>query len=387
MSSWPWIRGAKGITTPDDDPRPLVSDLIEKYRTEINQVKRGLAATEDLLHLYDRNKHDDLWILRFLRSHRGDIERAQEAALSTMLYRKQYNLDSKDIRSISPQMRLGDDVIAQYRNELDQVKQTLANDDFLHLYDPQKHTDHWLLPSLLSEHGDPVRAADSARGAMILEVNQAPSQDDDNDNNDDSPPNNNNNNNGSSIDDIHEVFQRFVKHGTQQDALTMVHPDLHKHGVVFYLNISSIDTHKLAEMNQEDWNASMAYVNEYQFQWNDYITRTTGRLTKACHIVDVGGIGLDAYNKMAQEKYASATTFLEDFYPQAVQAYLVCHAPIWIEAPWRILKPLLPRRVVSKLDFLNPKDYEQDHRRILEFIPDKLLPQRFGGKYDIWPPA
>lgn len=167
----------------------------------------------------------------------------------------------------------------------------------------------------------------------------------------------------------------------------MCHPDLHKHGVVFYLSLASINTHKLAELKQEDWNASMAYVNEYQFQWNDYITRTTGRLTKACHIVDVGGIGLDTYNGTAQEKYTSATTFLEDFYPQAVQAYLVCHAPIWIEAPWRILKSLLPTRVVSKLDFLNPKDYEQDHQRLLDFVPDELLPQRFGGKHEIWPPA
>jgi len=398
MSGWPWMRDVDPTSfinvetndnhddddDDDDDARPLISQLIADHRTTIDQVRKELA-NDDLFHLYDKTKHDDLWVLRFLLSHNHDPDRAVVAARATMLYRKKYNLDAKDFRSLSPQMRFGSQHVTAYRTEIDRVKQLLSNDDLLHLYDETKHNDVWLLPFVLRNRKDSHAAAEEARTAMILEKQSS---------NNITNSNNNNTKDSKSKsrrvrfdENIHSTFLRFVNYGMKDDALIMVQPDVKRRGVVFYLTVSSIDTHELAELEQEDWNASMAYVNEFQFQWNDYMTRTTGRLTKAVHIVDVAGIGLDTYNGIAQEKYTTATKFLEDFYPQAVQAYLVCHAPIWIEAPWRILKPLLPTRVVSKLDFLNPNDYDQDYQKLLKFMPEHLLPLRFGGKYEGWPPA
>lgn len=274
-----------------EDRRPPVKEMISEYRDLIDTVQKELSEND----LYDQAKHDDLWILRFLLSHKKNTERALEAAKSTLIFRQKRSLDSKDIRFTPPQDR-------------DKVQDN-------------------------------------------------------------------------------EPFHRFMDGGVGLDGVTEVVPDKKRGGSIFYFNISSIDTHKLAEVDAEDWMIGMNYVNEWSFQWLDYITRTTGRLTKSVHIVNVEGIYFSMYNMTTQTKYTNAAHAMQDCYPQAVQAYLVCHAPIWIEGPWKLLKPLLPTRVVEKLDFLNPKKYEEDLDRLLQFVSKEYLPSRFGGEYEQWPPA
>jgi hypothetical protein len=310
MSGWPWMNNStaevsqssvgggdaeagKNEVADKDDSRPLIGDLISEYRNLIDQVQLQLQTEE----LYEATKHDDLWILRFLLSHKKDVERALSAAKATLSYRKKYSLDENDIRGVPPQ-------------------------------------------------------------------------------------------DNRSSDAVHDAaFQRFINHGVGKDGLNLVVPDTKRCGVVFYFNIADLDTHQLAKVDQEDWISGLSYVNEWQFQWNDYITRTTGRLTKSVHVVDVEGIYLSMYDYTTQDKYTTACNFLQDCYPQGVDAYLVCHAPFWIESPWKLLKPLLPVRVVTKLDFLNPKQYDEDRLRLLQYMPEDLLPERFGGQYSQWPPT
>ena len=300
MSGWPWMKNeqvAIADTCIDDaddefeERRPSVKELISQNRLLIDDVKSELCNHE----LYDETKHDDLWILRFLLSHKKDKRRALAAAEATLVYRKIHSLDERDVRAFPPQHR-------------DQI---LNN----------------------------------------------------------------------------ESFHRLFEEGIGEDSITVVVPDKKRCGVVIYFNVSSIDTHALANVEQEDWLRGMTYVNEFQFQWLDYLTRTTGRLTKSTHIVDVAGIYFSMFNMTTQRKYTSATRAMQDCYPQAVQAYLVCHAPVWIEGPWRYLKPLLPSRVVEKLDFLNPRQYDEDLKRLLQYVPKALLPERFGGENQPWPPA
>lgn len=268
-----------------EDRRPLISDLLAEYQDLIQEFEDRLSGEE----LYDPNKHDDLWMLRFLLSHKKNVDRALSAAKETLEFRKRYKLDDKDIRSIPPQ--------------------------------------------------------------DIKEANDATSR----------------------------AFQTFLDHGVPRNAIRLVVPDTTACGVVVYLNIKDIDTHKLGKMEQGDWIAGVAYVNEWQFQWNDYITRTTGRLTKSIQVIDVSGIHLSMYDKKTQGKYTTAGKEMQNCYPQGVQSYFVCHSPIWIEGPWKILKPLLPVRVVSKLDFLNPKHRRADREKIFQFIPRVHLLPQFGG--------
>jgi hypothetical protein len=108
MSSWPWMKDAQvAIADPvdindDEDRRPSVKELVSEYRELIDQLQNELSKNE----LYDKTKHDDLWILRFLLSHKNDTERALEAAKTTLIFRQEHSLDDKDdIRAFAPQER------------------------------------------------------------------------------------------------------------------------------------------------------------------------------------------------------------------------------------------------------------------------------------------
>ncbi|KAL3926408.1 MAG: hypothetical protein SGBAC_013487 [Bacillariaceae sp.] len=292
MTNWAWMQGAKpsvndSSTSNNDieDSRPLISNLLKDNRELIEELQVQLTKDE----LYDQDKHDELWILRFLLSHKNDLQEALSAAKETLQFRKKYQLDDKDIRSFPPQ-----------------------------------------------EMKEP-------------------------------------------IDRLSRGFQCFLDNGVARDAIRLVVPDKKSCGVVVYFSIKNIDTHKLGEVEQEDWVAGMVYVNESQFQWNDYITRTTGRLTKSIHVIDVSEVFLSMYDSTTQGKYITAGKELQNCYPQCVQSYFVCNSPFWIQGPWNIMKPLLPVRVVSKLDFLNPKEYEPDRDQILRFVPVGQLPPQFGG--------
>jgi hypothetical protein len=318
MSGWPWMKDIK-VTIADpipldpaseenDQARPSVKTLLLEYEELIDQVRKQLELENPL---YDPDKHDDLWIVRFLISHKGNVSRAIQAAETTLEFRHSRKLDERDIRGYPPQ-------------------------------------------------------------------NYNKKNDNDNDKNDDDDDNNN----------IYSPsFQRFMNGGVGDDSISEVVPDVRNGTVHLYINVVSMETHQLAQLDVEYWIAGMCYVNEWSFQWLDYMTRTTGRLTKAVRIVDVAGIQLSMEDRQCQDKYTSAIRVMQDCYPQAVGIILVCHAPIWIQIPWYILRPLMPQRVVAKIDFINPKQRAQDLQRILTYIKEEHLPERFGGKCTEWPPV
>jgi hypothetical protein len=105
-ATWPWMKdgtvAATTTTTPAPpahamDDRPALVDVIAAHRTKIDQVGAALATDP----LYQPNKHDDLWILRFLLSQKN-VQAAIKAALSTLQFRAQHKLDETDIRYSPP---------------------------------------------------------------------------------------------------------------------------------------------------------------------------------------------------------------------------------------------------------------------------------------------
>jgi hypothetical protein len=112
----------------DKDDRPSVKDLIAQHRESIDEVK--IELTEDPL--YEPNKHDDLWIIRFLLSHKLKKKLAVKAAKHTLGYRKKYKLDEKDIRHAVPSSKSENPAIQRYLRYCDE-------DTFLWvLPDPQR---------------------------------------------------------------------------------------------------------------------------------------------------------------------------------------------------------------------------------------------------------
>lgn len=46
---------------------------------------------------------------------------------------------------------------------------------------------------------------------------------------------------------------------------------------------------------------------------------------------------------------------MEDVYPQLLHAIYICNAPSFIHTIWALVRPIMPKRVVSKIDIIEPK--------------------------------
>jgi hypothetical protein len=283
-----------GISVAIADPIPLVNEyddrvsvkaLIEDNRKQIDEVKQCLQADS----LYNAGKHDDLWILRFLLSHKKNKKAAIKAAKATLAFRNRHKLDENDIRHF---------------------------------------------PS----------------GPLCKS-------------------------------DANKRYLKYIPDG----ALQFTVPDI-KRGVIAFLNVDVIDQHELTKnVAREDWLPTYCYVSEWSFQWLDYITRTTGLLTKSVRFVDLKKASLSKFSHEMLKRDAEAMSVMEDCYPQLLQSIFVCNAPVWIQIPWRFLRPLLPTRVVNKFDFITPEKSANERNRLLKYISEDNLPVRFGGNYEPWP--
>jgi len=291
MTSWAWMEGIEvAVADPMSpvnkyDKRLAVKDLIVENRDQIDSVKSDLVANP----LYDPNKHDDLWILRFIMSHKKKKgKRALKAIENTLAFRKEHKID---------------------------------------------------------EWGD-------IRGKPA----------------------------GIDCEHTKRLYEYFEEGTTFQNVL----PD-QKRGLVLFLRIGGIDAHALVKnVDESAWLPYFAYFTEFSHQWLDYITRTTGRLTKHLRIVDLKELTLSKISMEYNRRDGRAMGVMEDCYPQLLQRIYICNSSRWVQIPWRICKPLLPKRVVEKLDFINTS-VTKERSGLLEFISEEHLPERYGGQNSTWP--
>lgn len=152
--------------------------------------------------------------------------------------------------------------------------------------------------------------------------------------------------------------------------------------------MASVDDHALVKnLDESDWLPVFAYFSEWTHQWLDYITRTTGRLTKNVRLANMTGVKLSGVSPESGRRMGKAMEVMEDCYPQLLHGIFMCNPPIWVQIPWRIFRPLLPKRVVQKMDFIAPAKNEKERQRLFAFVSEANLPIRFGGKYETWPIA
>jgi CRAL/TRIO domain len=291
MSSWPWMKGlSQAIADPippinEYDNRPSVKGIIEGNRKQIDEVKKDLKTDP----LYDENKHDELWILRFLLSHKKNPRTSLQAAKSTLLFRKERNLDEKDIRFCPLDKSCEDEAVQLY-----------------HL--------------------------SCTENAIIFSV-----------------------------------------------------PDT-KRGVVAFLDFAGVDHHKLLEnVDQAALLSTFCYLNEWSFQWVDYVSRTTGRLTKSVRLIDMINFSFSSLSYEGIQRDGKVMGIMEDCYPQLLQSLFVCNPPAWIHIPWKICRVIMPKRVVSKIDFIVPAKNKKERMRLFPYISEEKLPVRYGGMHEPWP--
>lgn len=294
MSLFPWLKecGSKIMDPPiapvnEHDVRVNVNDLIKEYQPKIDLVRNELVLDP----LYNKNKHDDLWILRFLLSHKQKVKEAVKAAKFTLAFRKEHSLDASDIRYTTPRTGFAKDSLTRYL------------------------------------------------------------------------------------------------HYCKDDSLLFTLPDQTR-GVVAFINIGGVPQDELVKnVPESDWLPCFMYYSEWAYQWQDYITRTTGRLTKSIRLIDARELKLTGMNRELVKRDGKVMGIMEDCYPQLLQGIYICHAPIFMQIPWRLLRPLLPKRVTSKIDFISPTTNENECRRLLQYVTMEHLPTIFGGTNEHWPPV
>ena len=86
-------------TSKDHDERPFIGDLLKKNASNIEAVRKIIEG--DPLYKKGNNVslYDDIWILRFLLSHKNNVKSASKAAVKTMHFRDEHKLNELgDIR-------------------------------------------------------------------------------------------------------------------------------------------------------------------------------------------------------------------------------------------------------------------------------------------------
>lgn len=265
---------------PEDD-RPAVKDLIKEHGAKIEKIRESLLDHP----LYDVNKHDDLWILRFWLSHKKS-QAATNAAKYTLEFRKTYNLDEKDIRSIPP---------------------------------------HQVESGTLRDFTDSVKG-----------------------------------------------------------ALAFTHPNPRR-GVIGYMKIANMNPDMMVERFTEDhWLEAFMYNSEWSFQTLDYVTRTTGRLTKSIRFIDLSGFKMSLYNREISRRDGKVMGIMEDCYPQLLEFVYVCNPPTFLNILWKLIRVVMPKRVINKFDIVIPKD-RTSRKKFIRHISEEDLPDYYGGKNPMEP--
>jgi hypothetical protein len=79
------------------DDRPLIADLLVTHSKAIASVEEGIKANDTGKELYIKGGnpkcYDDIWILRYVLSHRGNVKSATKAAIKTMIFREEKKLN------------------------------------------------------------------------------------------------------------------------------------------------------------------------------------------------------------------------------------------------------------------------------------------------------
>jgi hypothetical protein len=124
---------------------------------------------------------------------------------------------------------------------------------------------------------------------------------------------------------------------------------------------------------------------EWMFQVLDSTTRRTGRLTKGIRFVDLGGFSLRQNNRECINRNAKNARECQDHYPQMLASIYVINVIPIFQGAYRLLKPLLPKRFVEKLNIINPVKSKKEKMLLLKHISVEDLPVRFGGDFEEWP--
>lgn len=98
-------RQSSSLTLPYDT-RPFIRDLLKDNASKIESVRSILQSDSNFNKCDNTSRYDDIWILRFLLSHKNNVKSAAKAAIETMHFREERKLNELgDIRHRAPSLR------------------------------------------------------------------------------------------------------------------------------------------------------------------------------------------------------------------------------------------------------------------------------------------
>lgn len=255
------------------------------------------------------------------------------------------------------------ELLDQHRDKIDKIAAGLTDHP---LYQPSKHDDVWILRFWLS-HQKSKKAIDAAKATLEFRSNHKLDETDIRAN---AP---------HKITDPSHPVHVFLSY-TQDGAICYVHPDASR-GVVAFLNFKKIHQQHVMVKEQPEslWLLVFMYFSEWSFQWLDYVTRTSGRLTKSIRMVDMTDTAMGDVNKEFVRRVGKAMGVMEDCYPQLLDGLYACNPPSVVHVLWTMIRPIMPKRVVAKIDFMTPANNEKELRRLHRYISNEHLPTEFGG--------
>jgi len=293
-------------TDTDSDPhddRPLVKDLLEQHAASIDGVRQQILSDETVGKPLWNERYDDIWILRYVLSHKGNVERATKNALKTMKMRDEMKLNNE---------------------EFSDMRRRLKN------------------------YGN--CASDAA------DVESLPH------------------------------FDSFNSFLGKDSYIVLSQPDPDR-GVLLYGDMGDVDMEgMMASMSEQQAIEHLVYQNEAVYQILDEVTRRTGKLTKLTRNMDFANFSLFKLNYKFAKQTAAVAKDIEEYHPHVLAGITIFNTPAWINGIWTVMKPLFPKRVIGKIDFLSVKASRKLHKPILKHISEANLPENFGGKNQEWPP-
>mmetsp|Transcript_5662 Transcript_5662/g.11760 ORF Transcript_5662/g.11760 Transcript_5662/m.11760 type:complete len:305 (+) Transcript_5662:112-1026(+) len=267
------------------------------------------------------------------------------------------------------------ELIAEHQEKIDKIKAGLMeakDDEAAALFDyPNKHDDLWLLRFYLS-HKKTKPAIAAAKSA--LKFRQKYKLDE--------------------LGDIRDIPPQAVKEGhvreywkerCQDDAIVCCLPDKQL-GPVMFLAFARFDPKAADLLSEECWDFAFIYTSEWVYQWCDYITRTTGLFTRSVRFIDMKGITLSKLmDRKSSKRDGKIMGLMEDCYPQLLQTLFLIDPPTVMHLIWGFFRPIMPKRIMEKVDMITPQNNESEKMRLLRFVALENLPTEMGGTNSVPP--
>jgi len=293
------------------DDRPLIADLLVTHFVAIVSIRERINANDIGKELFHKGcnseRYDDIWILRFVLSHRCNVKSATKAALKTMIFREEKKL-----------------------NEVGDLRYKIKN----------------------------YKGEDNNATSNSNATNDLPGR---------------------------KLFKTFC----EKDAIFNFLPDKNR-SISGIIQLSNVDMDRIVtDTSEEESFEWYLYHHESFHQVLDEITRRTGRLTKMMQIIDMANMQLLKMNLTYVKRDAYALHIIEEFYPEHFGAMFIFNSPGWLSGLWTLIRPLFPKTLVEKIDFLpsitKMKKSKVRFGSVLRYISEDHLPEKYGGMNKSWP--